>query len=82
MTRTIPVTSESVSRISTWPTNRTRQVIPEPYVWFVFYSMAQALQAMDIPQGTAKWVDRDLRHQVPTGDRFVLHLDIKDENSM
>lgn len=36
---------------------------------------------MDLPNGTGLWIDRDLRHNVPPGDRFILHLDIKDDNS-
>lgn len=56
-------------------------MIPEPYVWFVLYSLASSLQAMDLPSGQAQWIDDDLYHGVPVGHRFILHLDIKGDNS-
>jgi hypothetical protein len=59
-----------------------RQVIPEPYVWFVLYSLACSLAAMDLPAGQARWIDEDLVHRVPEGHRFILHLDIKGDNSV
>jgi hypothetical protein len=36
---------------------------------------------MDIPVAEGRWVDRTLKHDVPSGNRYILHMDIKGENS-
>lgn len=58
----------------------SRQIVPEAYVWYLFHGLARALEYMDLPR-SYKWIDQELVHDVPGSERYILHLDIKAENS-
>lgn len=52
------------------------------YIWAVLYTLAHALNKLELSTEDEDAVDDVLKHDVGTNERkFVLHLDIKDTNS-
>lgn len=58
-----------------------RLVIPELHIWATLYGLAHALVRLSLPDNLEQQVDRELRHDVKQGKKFVMHMDIKDANS-